>query len=238
MRSVRPIVLALGVIACGGTKPDSAQPVVDSSSATAKDSGDRSTSPTDLSSCVGENVTCYRDTALVDSGPDYADAYPSATWVLFGLIGDSVEISTIPAMNVAVRVGAERSNGSGIHPRSFARRIARSGIIRVNVFPSSSADSIPYTLRVRRWDVPRSAGLRINGGAATLAVTAARAAQPLMLVPVSGTSHRGSLSDWTMYPGTYKIALVEDSLYEMCALPCQRPDTILLGVSRKISVSY
>jgi hypothetical protein len=42
-------------------------------------------------------------------------------------------------------------------------------------------------------------------------------------------------SMWTVLPRRYRVALLPDSLYELCKIPCSRPDTVKLTPSAYVS---
>jgi hypothetical protein len=82
------------------------------------------------------------------------------------------------------------------------------------------------------------ASFRATGRSATLTVTSKRKTAQFSIVPISLLSPVTDRSKWKAFVRTYKVALVRDSLYEVCRVPCSRPDTVKLTPSARVTKRY
>lgn len=67
----------------------------------------------------------------------------------------------------------------------------------------------------------------MTGRSSRLELTSPKKYGEFSVIPLSA----GPVKDrraWRVFANAYRVALVPDSLYEICHLPCSRPDTILL----------
>ena len=170
---------------------------------------------------------CYRDIARPGDADEDPMLSPRANWIWFAAAGDSIEISTSPAAFVLTSVGQERDSLQNT-ARRFRHRLQNDGLVIVWLaFDEQVVDTVPYTLRV--WSSgSASRPLRATGETATLTVVSRRKNSTFSLVPASIASTVRDRSQWRMFARTYKVALLKDSLYELCRLPCSTPDTVKL----------
>jgi hypothetical protein len=181
-------------------------------------------------------TTCYRDTARsadVDEDPMLS---PRANWIWFAAAGDSLEISASPEAFVSTSIGQERDSLRNT-ARQFRRRLQSDGVVIVWLsFDEQTADSVPYTLRVRH-EGAASRPLQTTGEVATLTVVSRRQNSTFSLVPASLASTVRDRSQWRIFARTYRVALVSDSLYELCRLPCSSPQMVKLTPFARVVVT-
>jgi hypothetical protein len=101
-------------------------------------------------------------------------------------------------------------------------------------FAGREPDSIAFMFEVRRYGPDGLAALRATGEQATLSIVSRRTTDRFSIVPLSLVSSVHELSKWRAPAGTYKVALVTDSLYQLCRYPCTLPDTIKLTPFAKV----
>jgi hypothetical protein len=89
-------------------------------------------------------------------------------------------------------------------------------------------DTVVYTLRIRHDDPEPQPALVATGRMATLTVAGARARDEFSIVPLLLTRSVHDLTRWRLHARRYRVALVVDSLYQLCRLPCVSPDTVRL----------
>ena len=171
-------------------------------------------------------VICYQDTARVPAaGPS---EYPLANWIWFAAAGDSIEISANPPATIVTSIGEERDSLNNT-ARYFRRRFSGDGVVEVFLaLEQGYGDTVPYTLSILRSGASSSASLRPSGQAATLTVVTGHRGESFSLVPLSISPSVRDRSHWRIYGKSYRVALVSDSLYELCRLPCSASDTVKL----------
>jgi hypothetical protein len=175
-------------------------------------------------------ITCYRDTARAGFTDEVPDLYPLASWIWFAAAGDSIEISARPTAFIATSLGQERDALQNTAPQ-FRHRLQNDGVVIIWLsFDQQQADTVPYTLRVWHHG-STSSPLRSTGKAATLTVVSRHKGETFSLVPASIAPTVRDRSQWPIIARTYHVALVSDSLYELCRLPCTAPDTVKLTAS-------
>jgi hypothetical protein len=130
------------------------------------------------------------------------------------------------------------SDAQGNTTATQARRMESAGALRVWVdFAATGEPSVPYTIRMHR-ATPASDAYRLTGQWAKLDVSSQVRKDRFSLVPVSVEHSLSNLSNWAVLGGLYQVALVSDSLYELCRLPCTKPDTITLKPSGSLTKQY
>jgi hypothetical protein len=182
--------------------------------------------------------SCFVDTAITHSEADPPDLSPTSQWIIFGAAGDSIEVSTMPPGAINSSLGEERDS---LHNTAaqFRHRLATDGAFQVWVdLDQNISDTVAYTLRVVHRGPMPPPGLRATGEAATLILDSNRATDRYAIIPASIAGGVQSLPPWTVAVGTHKVALVGDSLYELCIMPCTRRDTVKLTQSRQIMVRF
>lgn len=188
----------------------------------------RRSAPSLTQGCDTARTTiCYRDTARSADADEDPMLSPRANWIWFSAAGDSIDISASPAGFVLTSIGQERDSLQNT-ARQFRRRLQSDGLLIVWLsFDEQTADSVPYTLRVTH-EGAASRPLRATGGTATLTVVSRRANSTFSLVPASMVPTVRDRSQWRIFARNYKVALVSDSLYELCRLPCSSPRIVKL----------
>ena len=195
--------------------------------------------PTSIEPCdTTPAAICYRDTA--HAGDDKSDpaGYPLAAWLLFAAAGDSIEIWAPPGGAVSTDLGKERDSLHNTAPY-FRHRFQYAGTLGFDVsLDETQGETAPYTLRITRVASSSAGSLRPSGQTATLAVASHRRATVFSLVPLSVAPTVRDRSRWRIFPRRYKVALVSDSLYELCPLPCSAPDTVKLTPGANVVKKY
>lgn len=122
----------------------------------------------------------------------------------------------------------------------FRTRLSSDGVVETWMVADGSnmlGDTASYVLSLRRLgkDAP---WLRATGQRATLSVVSASDRDRFAVLPLTVARSVRNLSPWTVHAGTYNVALVPDSLYQVCKLPCESADTVKLLPWGKASVEY
>lgn len=186
-------------------------------------------------------VLCFSDTAFKPRIHHSDDPYwnARANWIWFGAAGDSLDISAddgVLTTSLGQEYDSRRNNAS-----YFRHRLARDGLVSISIdMEESQGDSIAYTLRIRRAGSPLPNGLRLTSDHARLTVESAGRTGQFSLIPLSIASTVSDRSHWKAFAfeRTYNVALVDDSLYEFCRVPCSRPDTLKLTPSSSVRRRY
>ena len=201
---------------------------------------------------------CYRDTARVRDLDHEPGRYVDSRWVIFGTAGDSIELAAstdlgLEAPGRSERVGfaisASHAMGSGYQERDstgntapYVRfRLPSDGAVSVDVGADERGfhDTVPYSLSLRRMGQDLTPQLlRATGHAAALTLASARESDRFVVAPLSVADWETNPGHWSVFQGRFKVALVSDSLYVVCKLPCGRPDTVLLKPSRAVMRQY
>lgn len=194
-------------------------------------------------------VHCFRDTAYghpIDTEPGYlVDAH----WIVFGAARDSFEFSASvqghPSNVVGITVdagsvrGFQERDSLGNTARYSRLRLRNDGVVAVSVSISEAVgDTVEYGFRVTRHPPETASALRATGRQATLTISSNRLADRFSVVPVSVARSADDLSRWSVFPRTYQVALVPDTLYEICRIPCLMPDTVKLTPDGRASRRY
>ena len=171
-------------------------------------------------------VICYQDTARVATVG--ASDYPLANWLWFAATGDSIEISVNPPATIVTSLGEERDSLQNT-ARYFRHRFSRNGVVEIFLaLEQGYGDTVPYVLSITRSRIASNNVLRPTGLAATLTVETRRTRDAFSIVPISVAAGVRDRLEWRIHAKAYKVALVSDSLYELCRLPCSKPDTVKL----------
>jgi hypothetical protein len=198
-------------------------------------------------SCEAPDL-CFRDTARgrsLDHEPGWT---VDAHWMVFGAAEDSVELyGTVGGRSDGVRLTVSVGAGGGIQERdasgntaSFVRtRLGHDGVMTVTIsIDDDLGDTVEYELRLRRVASGRPSGLRATGEHAVLEILSARETDRFSVVPRSAAASAGDLSRWSVLRRRYKVALVPDSLYQICNVPCSAPQTVTLRLRGRATVRY
>lgn len=181
-------------------------------------------------------VFCIQDTTYRSHETDFEiDAWASILW--FGRSGDSLALST-SANTVQTTIGDDKDSLHNNVP-SYHGRVVRDGTITIwATMEEERGDSVPYVLRVQVFHAsPASSTLEPTGKTARLIIPSPRARKYLEIsvIPVSQVRPGLDRTAWKTYPGSHKVALTRDSLYEVCVLPCVLPQTITLRPNQVVS---
>ena len=184
---------------------------------------------------------CFSDTAFMPRIHHSDDPYwnARANWIWLGATGDSLDISADDGV-LTTSLGQEYDRRHNNTSR-FRHRLMRDALVSISIdMEESQGDSIAYTLRVRRAGSALPTGLRPTGDHARLTVESARRTDQFSLIPLSIAPAVHDRSHWKAFAfeRTYNVALVEDSLYEFCRVPCSRPDTLKLTPSGSVRRRY
>lgn len=179
---------------------------------------------------------CLVDTAITHSDVDPPDLSPTSQWIIFAAASDSLEISTTPPGTLSTSLGQERDSLRNTAAQ-FRHRVAVDGAIQVWVSLDNISDTVAYIMRLVHRGPPTPAVLRATGHTATLVLASKQQGDRYAIVPVSLAEGVRTLAPWTVALGTHKVALVGDSLYQLCKMPCGRRDTVKLTPSSRTVVS-
>jgi hypothetical protein len=190
---------------------------------------------TPMRTCGGSATTlCFTDTAFVheDSGAD--DPVPEAHWVWFARASDSLQITAWQGNADGGLSASLITVPAPVHiagPVSVVdRRLPTDGVLQVFVSLSDvvgmspTGDTVPYVFRVAQVGAAQAAW-NSTGAHATVHVLGS-GAKPFTIIPVSDVASVASRDAWKMTGTRFRIALAQDSLYEVCNIPCQKPDTL------------
>src|SRR3569833_593847 len=204
----------------------------------------QSPGPATQSSCDrAARVWCFRDTAEATDGPT-PDV--TSTWVVYVRGSDSVEVALLPGVaGGAISTNVGQDKVEGVTAPFFHRRIAESGTLVARVsLDDNFGPRIPYTIRVRQVDTSGRPVSQLSGGRANISLVvrrppAGRRLMAVSLIPLSSVRPGIDRRKWAFPLGVnYRVALSKDSLFELCVLPCSRPDTIKLKDGSSIAKKY
>jgi hypothetical protein len=197
------------------------------------------------SSCDSvRTVTCFRDTAYVHALNHDPGLTIEAEWIWFGAAGDSVEIAgradsaQLGTTSISTNEGQEYDAANTTAPY-LRRRLVGDGVVTVLVTACCMFDdTVAYTLSVRRVNRAPSPALRPSGKWAKLRLVTGREEDQFSVIPLSVARSARDRSNWKVFARTYKVALVADSLYEVCRLPCSSPETVKLTPNADVTRRY
>jgi hypothetical protein len=251
-RSVLGVVgLSLLTAACGKETKQAQPPSAAAAIAPAtvdSESNDQSVTTACRSS---SNAACFLDTAEVHAEGNGGDPVAVTHWILFGSAGDSVSIVAQVNMHatelglayIATNIGQEHEAAGYVSPR-FRRRLTTNGVIDVSVSfgdvvaNEKVAGTVAYTLRIQHDDFPLSAAYQPTDRFAKLDIVSAHPTDTFSMIPISIAPLVADRTGWVVHAQTYRVALVTDSLYELCRLPCVKPDTVKLKASDSVAKRY
>jgi hypothetical protein len=236
------VIVAILTVSCGrdvGSRSRSGAVATTTKQQARSTSADSGMAPNSAACRSGPGILCFRDTAYVraDSGNPYFDESASTQWLWFGSTGDSIELSAPSDAHIVTSLGQDRDSlrNTASH---FRRRLTHDGLLELAVVMEEvSGDSVSYLLEVRRLTSGARARLRPSGQYATLTIESKRLTDAFSLIPLSMAPFTQDRGHWKASARTHKVALVGDSLYEVCFLPCTFPDTIKLPPFARVVVS-
>jgi hypothetical protein len=232
-------ISALGVVAaaCGGGRPPlSHRARVPSASGVL--AREKPSTLTGLTCDSTPAVMCFRDTAYAHLYPGDGYATTDKKWISFGASGDSIEIRVPVGGYIWTNLGEERDSQHNNVPY-FRHRMTANGVVQMWIsWDETLGDTVTYTLQISS-DGPRPSGpLRATGLRSRLSLISARDADRFSIVPLAIARSVHDVSKWIVDVGTYNVALVGDSLYELCRLPCVSPAMIKLTPSTEVTRRY
>jgi hypothetical protein len=190
---------------------------------------------TPMRTCGGSATTlCFTDTAFVheDSGAD--DPIPEAHWVWFARASDSLQVTAWQGNADGGRSASIVAVPDPVHtegPVSVVdRRLPTDGVLQIFVSlsdvvgASPTGDTVPYTFRVARVGGAQTPWIS-TGAHATLHVLGS-GARPFTIIPVSEVPKVTNRAAWGVMGTRFRVALARDTLYEVCNVPCRKPDTL------------
>jgi len=187
---------------------------------------------------AAEGVFCFIDTAHVRSTRDDPVDSPRTDWIWFGAAQDSIEILGPAHSYVATNFGQEhdaRNNTANY----FHHRLTTDGLITIWFsLDEVEGDSVPYRLTVRLQRSASSRAPQPTGQTAMINVVSANASDQFSLIPLSIAPSVNDRKPWIEFAHPYKVALVQDSLYEFCRVPCRAPDTLKLKPSTSVTKKF
>jgi hypothetical protein len=124
----------------------------------------------------------------------------------------------------------------------FHRGVARAGTVASGTtLREERGDSVVYVLRVQHFAASSaSSALEPTGETARLVIPLRnpRITTEISVIPLSQIRPGLDRTAWKTYPGSHKVMLTRDSLYEVCLLPCVSPQTIKLRPNEAASWKY
>jgi hypothetical protein len=192
----------------------------------------------DCQASVG--VFCFQDTTYRQHLHFSMEAWASILW--FGRSGDSLVLSA-DAIAVQTSIGDDKDAFHHNVP-TYHGRVSRDGSITIwTTMNEERGDSVPYVLRVQVYSASsasRPSSLEPTGQTARLVIPVPRPVRPIdfSVIPVSQLRPGLDRTAWKAPPGSHKVALTRDSLYEVCALPCTSPRTIKLKPDQTVVWTY
>ncbi len=201
------------------------------------------------SACDAPATLCFRDTAfmrLLDTEPGRVT---EADWLFFAAARDSLEfyVGTGGRETGGARLSTDFPGNSGYQERDELKntapynrfRMPSDGTVAVWVTASGMIiDTVAYTIRVHRFGTDPTPAFRPTGQRATLTLTSQNKTDRISVVPLGLAGSVRDLSAWTVFPRTYRVALLPDSLYEICRMPCSRRDTVKLTPAANVSKRF
>lgn len=179
-------------------------------------------------------VFCFSDTAHAEMQP--GDPVPRADrdWIWFGTAGDSIEVRGPDASSIYTNVGTEHDSDRN-NVSFFHGRLAGDEVVVITVTFWNAPDVVPYELSIRSQRTSARAGLLPNGKWARLTIVAANPRDSFTIAPLSVARAARNEARWRVMAQSYNVALVADSLYEVCWVPCASPDTVKLVPNGRVT---
>ena len=182
-------------------------------------------------------VFCFRDTAYGGMGPGDPVPRAGADWIWFGSAGDSIEVVGPEGSYISTNLGAEH-DADHDNVSYFHQRLATDGILATRIDFLNIGDTVPYELRIRRQGPETHTALIPTGKWARLTIVSVSATDPFTVIPLSLVRSVKEGTKWKVMALPYNVALVGDSLYQICKVPCVSPDTVKLAPSGRATRRY
>ena len=184
-------------------------------------------------------AVCFHDTAFkkVQGPPDDPSWLAARDWLWFDAADDSIEVLGLGTF-ISTNLGQDH-DVTGNTASFFRRRLHRDGVLTVEVDADDAlGDSVEYDLRFRHPVRLPPEAFRATGQRASLNLVIGKQGNRVSVVPVSIAGTVRNRSDWAVGPREYNVALVADSLYELCLLPCVKPGTVKLTPWSRVVRKY
>jgi hypothetical protein len=238
--------LALGtVVLVAACRGDDRHPTTRAETAQATQTPPARIAVSSMPECHSDKtVACFRDTAYSHDEPSLGTPVLRTVWIWFGSAGDSLEffanVDTLQERGrayVTTNLGQERDSDNVT--ASFVRlRLKSDGVVEVFVdIDENLGDTVPYSLAVRRVESGPTA-LNSTGRFARLNIVSAHIPGSLTVVPARLGGATADRSRWRVYARPYNVALLTDTLYEICRSPCLSRDTIVLKPAAHVIGKY
>ena len=159
------------------------------------------------------------------SGEIPGEDYPEAKWIFFAASGDSIAVS-VDSSALSTNFGQEKVGR--ITASSFHKRLARDGVLTVDVSMYRREESLPYAIRFQQFASSTNALLRPTGERAFLRIGSVTDTERFAIIPRSKMLPGTDPSPWEVPEGDYRVALLADSLYVVCRNGCSIADTLKL----------
>ena len=201
-------------------------------------------------SCGSSSTTvCFHDTAYVHVIDTDPGTQVDAHWLFFGAGQDSLEFFGSAGGNDVDGTALSTDFGTtfGFQERDQLRntapynrfRLPSDGVVTLWVVVDDDlGDTVPYTLRHQRLGSATARALQATGRSATLTLLSQKVTDRISVIPLAIPRIGLDRSKWTVFPRRYRVALSADSLYEVCKIPCSRPDTLKLTPSAHVSKRF
>lgn len=195
-----------------------------------------------VSACDSVSEVCFRDSAYAHTYPGDPGPIKDKWWIFFGGAGDSLEIRVESGGggSVSTHLGEERDRRSNNFPYQ-RQHLMRDGVIEAWVVVDDAdalGDTVPYTLRFRRVSRDTPTSLRATGQRAIIMVSSSSRRDRFVVLPLSVANTARNFSSWSVDPGTYNVALVKDSLYKVCKMPCASGRIVKLLPMTKMTLRF
>jgi hypothetical protein len=159
-------------------------------------------------------------------------------WLWFDAADVSLEVLGLGTY-ITTNLGQDHDAVSHNTASFFRRRLRHDGVLTVEVTTDEVlGDSIEFDLEFRHPDRAPPKALRATGQRASLSLVIGKQGKRVSVVPLSIAGTISDRSSWAVGPRDYIVALVADSLYELCLLPCVKPDTVKLTPRSRIVRKY
>lgn len=178
---------------------------------------------------------CFRDTAYAETHDGVVEV--DRNWIWFGNAQDSIEVLADSGSLISTNVGTEHDADRNNVPY-FHGRLARDGVVVIEIAFLDRGAVVPYELRIGRASEGHAPALRPTGKWARLTIASAQTTDPFTVIPLSLVPSTRDLTAWKVMAVPYNVALVSDSLYQVCRVPCTSPDTVKLVAGARVTRKY
>jgi|SRR5579884_318339 len=191
--------------------------------------------PRGIALCLPDTATTVYSVACCMADERQTD------WLVFAAARDSMQLFLLPTsgaylfMSPANAAGAVAENSGGVDASWMRARFPAAGSY---IFTAGieSDSPVPYELRVA--PVIATGASQPIGAAARLTLLAHKksvtAIAPRSMMPTNDTT---ALRRFAVKPGTYRVVLVRDTVYDACVLPCTSPKSFPLRRGQTVTIT-